>query len=115
MKNVRTLLDLVEETFGIRTSFHENPLAEKVGATAVRFLNSNPNRLEFVFVNNSVQPIWIRPASSVCIDGGIYVGASGGKAVFKWDDDFSLTTSEWWAIGSQADQPIYTLEVYIIG
>ncbi len=105
-----TLSDLLNGLYGINTVEKINPVVSAVGVTAVKVLNNNPNRVSFIFVNLSVNSIYLSPLNDVSSAKGIYVASNGGYVVMQWDRDFNLVSREWWAVATGAGSNIFIAE-----
>lgn len=115
MAAVKSLSDLVFQVFGIRTFVRANPLVSSVGVSAAKIASINPRRVGLIVVNLSLAAVYISPAPDVSSTKGIYLPAGGGAYVLKWQDDFELLGSEFYAIASAAASGIYVLENIMIG
>jgi len=104
------LSDLLQNLYGVKSTFSVNKRVDTVGVTVVSIMSANPNRLSFLFVNNSVNNIYISPINDVASTKGIYVSPGGGSVIFQWDRDFELVSSEWFAISTAAASNVFILE-----
>jgi hypothetical protein len=98
------------ERFKCLTRAVENPVLTSIGATAAVVLANNPNRLAWVFVNLSVNAIYIALANDVSATKGIYVPPSG-TASMVWDEDFQMVGWAIWAIAPAGASACYSIEV----
>jgi len=113
----KTLHELLQTHYGLRTSYRINPEVTRVETETTRVLSFNPNRLGFVIVNNGGSNIYISP-EIVTLVGGLYSGImlvpNGGTLVMKWDVDFELVSNEYFGLAEGAASNIYALEVYTL-
>jgi len=105
------LKDLLMERFKVRTRAVENPLITSVGATALKVLSNNPNRLGFTIINLSTNVIYLALTNNVSDTYGIRLNAGGGSASMAWDTEFDMVAWAWWVLATGAGSAIYTLEV----
>jgi len=105
------LSELLEKRFGIRTRSVPNPLVAAVGVAAIQVLRNNPDRVGFIFLNLSVNIIYLSPLPTVAVNAGIQLAAGGGGVAMVWDTDFELISQQWFAIATGAASAIYVLEI----
>lgn len=115
MPVTKTLKELLEKQFGVRTFHRINRDTTAVGVTVQRVLRNSPNRVAAVLVNLSANTIYISPDGSPSSTRGIRLGANGGSLILKWDEDFSMCGYEWNAIASAAASDIFIVETIILG
>lgn len=115
MPVTKTLKELLEKQFGVRTVNRINRDATTVGIAVGRVLRNSPNRIAAVMVNLSVNTIYVSPDNAPSATRGIRLGPSGGSLILKWDEDFSMCGYEWNALASAAASEIYILETLILG
>jgi len=113
----KTLYELLQTHYGIKTSYRINPEVIRVETTSTKVLSFNPNRLGFVIVNNGGSNIFISP-ERVTLVGGLYTGIllvpNGGTLTMKWDVDFELVSNEYFGLAEGVASNIYALEVYTL-
>lgn len=110
----KTLYDLLQAHFGIKTSYHVNPEVTQVKVTVTKIVSHNPNRLGLVIVNNGTANIFVSPLNTVTVGNGIRLVPAGGSVIFKWDVDFELVSSEFFGIADGAASAIFVIEVYAL-
>jgi len=110
----KTLHELLEEHFGVKTSFNENPEVTQVEITVTKLFAYNPNRLGLVVVNTSAFPIYVGYKNDVAVGSGILLVANGGTLALVWNEDFELVASEVFAIASGGAAICYTNETVSI-
>lgn len=110
----KTLYELIQAHFGIKTTYHVNPLVAQVAATVTKIVSVNPNRLGLVIVNSGANRIYLSPLNTVAVGAGIVLVPTGGAISFKWDIDFELVTSEFYGIGDGGVSNIHCVEVTTI-
>jgi len=111
----KTLYDLLQAHFGIKTSFRVNPITALVGDTATKIFSHNPNRVGLVIVNTGTANFYLSPLNTVTAGVGILVSAGGGGVTFTWDEDFELVSSEIFGICEATESSaIYALEVFTL-
>jgi len=104
------LSELLENLYGVRSTHHINKLTNMVQDTVTKVMSGNPNRLSFVFTNNSANNIYLSTQNDVASTKGIFVASNGGTVVIQWDRDFELVSSEWFAIASAINSNVFILE-----
>lgn len=111
----KTLFELLQAHFGIKTNFRVNPLTVLVEDSATKIFSYNPNRVGFVVVNTGTANLYLSPLNTVTAGGGILLTAGGGSVAFTWDEDFELVSSEFFGIcEALEDTGIYALEVFTL-
>lgn len=104
------LAQLVDDRFKGPVVPFENRLITSVGTTATRFLRVDGDRLGFVFVNLSVNDMFIGWFPDVSSSKGARVGPSGGSAVAIWEEDFLVLGAEWFVVATAAASALYYTE-----
>ena len=111
---VKSLADLLEREYGVRTAHRINPTGNVAFVAAVQpVLGSNPKRLGFVVVNMGAAPLWIAPRDAVADDYGIELVANGGTLNMKWSEDFEMVSLPYYGISNAAGTDIFVMEVMI--
>lgn len=108
----KTLHELLQAHFGIKTSYRLNPEVAQVEITVTKIVSYNPNRLNLLIVNTGTANIHLSPVNTVTVGTGTILVPAGGTAVFVWDEDFELVGNEFFGIADGAASTIYVLEVY---
>ncbi len=106
-----TLEGLLKKSLGVTTYERISAAGVTIGTTAARVVRNSPNRVAFVFINLSVNSIYIAPIITPSATRGIRVGPSGGLLRVVWDEDFSLTGYEWNAVASAAASEYFLIEL----
>lgn len=106
-----TLHQLLQAHFGLKTTFHENPLVSQVQTTATKVIAANPNRLGLVITNAGGNTVYLSTKNTVAVGAGMVLVPNGGAVSFKWDIDFGLVTSEFWGIASGAASNVNVIEI----
>jgi len=110
----KTLSQLLQERFGVKTTYRENPKVSTVGVTAVQIVSYNPNRLGLVVINLSTNNMYVSPWLDVSSTKGILLAPLGGSLSLIWDEDYEFTANEFYAVAAAAASAIYCLEVYAV-
>jgi len=111
----KTLYDLLQAHFGVKTSFRVNPLTAAVTDEVTKIFSHNPNRVGLVIINTGTANFYLSPLNTVAAAVGILVSGSGGGAGFVWDEDFELVSSEFFGICEATENTtIYALEVFTL-
>ncbi len=110
----KTLNELLQEHFGVKTSFNENPEVDTVAITVTKIFAYNPNRLGFVVINTGTNPIYVAYKNDVAVNAGIMLVAGGGVMSAIWNEDFELCSMELFAIASGGVSTIYSVETVSI-
>ena len=111
----KTLYELLQAHFGIKTSFRVNPETALVEDEATKICSYNPNRVGLVIVNTGTANFYLSPLNTVTAGVGVLVSAGGGSVGFTWDEDFELVSSELFGICEATESSaIYALEVFTL-
>lgn len=111
----KTLYDLLQAHFGIKTGYRVNPETALVDDEATKIFAYNPNRVGLVIVNTGTANFYLSPLNTVIAGVGILLTAGGGSVAFTWDEDFELVSSELFGIcEALEDTDIYALEVFTL-
>ena len=78
--------------------------------TTTQVLNSNPDRVGLVFVNNTTNPIWVFITPNFGGNQGIQLPSGGGAISLNIHDDFTLITETWYGIAGTSPSLLYILE-----
>lgn len=105
--------DILTALYGVQTTVSENPETGVVGITPVKILPNNPKRLGLYICNMSANVVYISPNNDVSNTKGVYLAPNGGSVTFKYIDDLSLVTRDFYAVASGAASSIYVLETVI--
>jgi hypothetical protein len=101
---------LIENIYGIKTRFVINDTTSAIGVASIPIASKNPNRVSILFVNLSVNSIYISPLPDVSSTKGIYLASNGGYAMFQFDKDFQMVITEWYGIATGAASNVFILE-----
>ena len=80
------------------------------GATAVRMLPANPERVLLVMCNLGGVSCWVAPSERCADDYGIRLAGNGGILGFSAINDFIMPALEWHVVGDGAAGTIFLLE-----
>ncbi len=112
----RQLSDLLQEKFGTKATPFVNRLGvSTIGTAFSKIYAVDPNRLGLIFVNLSANTLTAHFDNTVTLTKGIVCGPNGGGYALVWEEDFELTSSEWFAIASAAASPILAYEIVSAG
>jgi len=109
--NMGVLSDLLRARFGIETRESINPIVAAVGVAAVVVIRNHPDRVGFVIVNLSANPVYLAPDGGALATYGIRLDPNGGFLSMIWDEDFELVSHEWWGIAPAGASNIFVSEV----
>ena len=109
-----TLQDLLNDLFGVKTSYRISPIVNNADIATQKFLNINPNRVSFVIFNLSANNVYISPSNLVSATNGFWVAPNGGSISFQWDKDFELVSQEWFFMSNVDNSNVFILENYIV-
>lgn len=110
----KTLYDLIQAHFGVKTSYRVNPEVSQVAVTLTKVVSTNPNRLGLVIVNSGANRIYLSPLNDVVVGAGIVLVPTGGAISFRWDIDFELVTSEFYGIADGGVSNIHCIEIVTV-
>lgn len=105
---MKTLRELLEDRFGVKTTFDTNPVVSSVAATVTKVFSADPNRYAFVLVNTGANDVYLKPSNDVSVGDGVYLAANGGFASLSFDEDFELVGMEWFAIANGGASSCYS-------
>ena len=108
---MKSAVDLLKDEFGCDFVEVENPLIAAIGAVAAPFLAPSGNRLAFLFVNLSVNVIYIRPHQAPTAAIGIVTEPNGGWRSFYFKEDFTATMWDWWCVAPAGASNLYVAEI----
>ena len=107
----KSIHELVDERFGVRTRSNENPEVTQVQNVETLLLRADPNRLALVIINLSANTMFIKPRGGVTLTNGIALSAGVGSLSVTMEDDFTLPSLEWFGISSVINQAVFVLEI----
>lgn len=110
----KTLYELIQAHFGLKTAYRVNPEVSQVAVTVTKIVSTNPNRLGLLIVNSGANRIYLSPLNTVAVGAGLVLVPTGGAASFKWDIDFELVTSEFYGIADGGVSNTTVIEVYTL-
>ena len=108
---MKTAHDIIQERFGVKTSYNEQPEVAQIETTVTKILSYNPNRLAVVIVNTGANNVYLAPSRIVAVGQGILLTANGGSATLNILEDFDLANMEWFGIADGAASTCYVNEV----
>ena len=109
----KTVKDIIEDKYEVKTSIVENPVITAAGAAAAIVFRNNPNRIAMVLINLSANSVYLGFSNQVSATNGFYIDKSGGFVSFNCWDDFILPTHEMWIIAPAGASNIYSVELLI--
>ena len=107
----KSIHELVDERFGVRTRVNENPETLTVGTAETLLLRADPNRLALVILNLSGNTLFVKPRGGVTTARGIALSALVGSLSVSMEDDFTLPSLDWFGISTVAGQAVFVLEI----
>ena len=110
-----TIHDLVRTRFGTSAFPIVNPVISQVGVTVGQLARQNPNRIGLLFMNVSLNNMYVGFWNDVSASKGIRLGASGGFYKSVWFEDFEMPAYEWFAIADGAASNIVAVELLTTG
>ena len=105
-----TIDTLLETELGTATRPNENPESSQMGTSEARILRNNPNRIQFILVNLSINAMYILPKSGVSATKGIRIPSGGGAVTVWWKEDADMVSYEWFGIASGAGSDYLLIE-----
>lgn len=84
-----------------------------VGVTPLKIALNNPSRLTGLFINTSVNNIFINLTPDVSAVNGILLIPSGGSFNTKAWEDYALTLSQFYALAAGANSTLIFVETVI--
>ena len=94
--------------FGFEITSREHQ--DTLGALALQIVQNNPNRVQVIIMNLSVNNVYIGFTSQVGITNGILLAANGGQVGFMAPDDGDLPGRAIYAIAAAGAPVVYTIE-----
>jgi hypothetical protein len=89
----------------------ENETNPTVGVAVSKVVQSNPDRVGLVIVNQGAADIFVGLSNSVTTSSGVRLTANGGSMTLNVRDDFTLTAREWDGISGGVGNSVYVLEM----
>jgi hypothetical protein len=111
----RSLADLLERQFGVRTDYAINPLVADVDIAVTQIFGANPKRLGFMIMNLSANTVYIAPDQQVAAARGIMLVANGGATGLIWNEDFEMVCLPWWGTATANNSAVISIELFISG
>lgn len=108
---MKTGHDIVQERFGVKTSYNEQPKVTQVETVKTKVLSYNPNRLGLVFVNTGGNNVYLAPSNNVAVGEGILISANGGSISLNILEDFEFASMEFYGISDGAASTCYLVEI----
>jgi len=108
-----TVRDLLQARLGVRTTPFVNRAASSIGTTAGQTFRQDPSRVAFLFVNLSLNRIYLTPAGVPSSTNGIRVEPNGGSLAVLWEEDGEMVAWEWRGIADGAASSFFALEAII--
>ena len=105
------LSDLIGQSLRCRGREEECPAASEAGTAATVLFPPHPDRLAWVLINLSVNPIYLGLTDAVTALHGFRVAPNGGFVCMRWDEDLGLVGREWWVIAPAGASAYYWLQV----
>ena len=109
----KTIRDLLLARLGAPTTPFTNRAGSSVGTTAALVLRNDPSRIAFLFVNLSLNTIFLTPVGVPSSTNGIALAASGGSVMVLWEEDGEMTAWEWRAVATAAASTFLALEAIL--
>ena len=110
----QSLSGLIQANFGFHTRVQESNPVIAVAITTTQIANNNNNRLGLTIINSGTANIWISTLKELIVGQGIFLAANGGSISFRWDQDFSLISHDWFAIGDGGVSNVHVVEVIAV-
>lgn len=107
----KTLPELLNNAFGVRTRVNLNPVVSSVGTVPTQIVGNNPNRVGLLIVNLGVNNLFVLPEPDPSAAKGILLAPNGGDLVITWYEDFDWAMYEEWGIAPAGAVNILTIEV----
>lgn len=82
-----------------------------VGTTSARLVQNNPERVNLLVINLSVNTVYLRPISPATAAAGIVLAPNGGSFSTNMMDDLVLPSYAYHAIASGAASDVLVIEV----
>jgi hypothetical protein len=110
---VKSLADLIERQFSIRTTSRINPVVDEVDIAVTQILAANPKRVGLLILNLSANTMYIAPDENVGAARGIFLAANGGSVSMKWDHDFEVVSLPWYGSATADNSDVFIMEEVI--
>jgi hypothetical protein len=111
---VRSVYELLSNTYGVTLMIEDNPEVTEVGEFDVIIFKNNPRRIGLVVMNLSTNGIYVRPQMEASATAGIALVAGGGSLSMNCIEDFHLPALEWHAVASGGGSAIYSVGIVIV-
>jgi hypothetical protein len=107
----KNLHELIQDYYGVKTTYSVDPLTDTVLTTATPILSGNQNRLGLLICNTGNNNIYVSPKTDVSVGHGILLVAASGILTMKWRDDFTLLSLPYYAIADGGNSTAFVFEV----
>lgn len=91
--------------------FQATDTPAQVGTSSARLVQTNPERVNLLIVNLSVNTVYIRPNNHATTAAGIVLAPNGGSFSTNLLEDLVLPSYEYFAIASGAASDVLVIEV----
>jgi len=91
-----SLLDLIEQKWGVRSIAEFAPKVLAVTVTQQEMLKGNPDRIAWYIFNLGANACYIHWDRTVSSTKGMYLAKTGGFIGLTWEDDGELVGYSWW-------------------
>ncbi len=106
-----TLQTYIQRRFGVSVYPQVSAPTFSMGIVAAPILKQNANRLLAMFVNLSLNALYVAPDNLVGANHGISISPSGGSLTLLAEEDFDLVGLEWFGIAGAAASSVFVLEL----
>lgn len=105
--------DFLHRKYGIENSHAvENPMITTIGTDPTQLFRRDPNRLMWLFVNMSVNIVYLAFSADVSAEKGIIL-TNGDFTIIELEKDAALVFNEVWIVADVDPSAIYSLEVLV--
>lgn len=108
-----TVRELLVRRFGTYFTPESNRVASTVGTTSTEVLRGDPSRVGFLFVNLSLNNIFLSPIGAASATNGIRLDPNGGSVSVEWEEDGEVVAWPWQAVADGAGSAFLALETRI--
>ena len=112
---VKSLSELIEREYGVKTSYRINPLNDECDIAVTPLLASNPKRISFLILNLSANNMFVTPDSRPSAARGILLAANGGSLTLNYRDDFETATLSWSGSAAANNSDVFIIETQVEG
>jgi len=109
-----SVIKLLGALYGAPFIDYTNHIANDADIVVKKIASNNPNRVELIITNNSINRVYIHTANNVSANLSIVIAPSATITIEAWKDGM-LPTLDWYAMADADNSRITIREVIMAG